>query len=101
MSDNDAAPKTALELAMERLRQKDAEAGVSEPALGEDQKAEIADIRKVYGAKLAQEEILFKAKMQTVFDPEERKKLDDNYRRDLQRLNDERESKIAKVRQRS
>ena len=101
MTDNEDSPKSAVELAMARLRQKDAEAGVSDRALSDEQKAEIADIRKVYGAKLAQEEILFKSKLQTTFEPEERQKLDEHYRRDLQRLNDEREGKIAKVRARS
>jgi hypothetical protein len=101
MADTDDAPKSAVELAMERLRKKDAEAGAADRALTDDQKAEIADIRTVYGAKIAQEEIMFKAKLQALFDPEERQKLDDNYRRDLQRLNDERDSKIAKVRARS
>jgi hypothetical protein len=99
MADNDA-PKSAVELAMARLRQKDAEAGVSDRALSNEQRAEIAEVRKVYGAKLAQEEILFKSKMQALFDPDERQKLDENYRRDVQRLHDERESKIAKVRAR-
>jgi hypothetical protein len=100
MADNDA-PKSAVELAMARLRQKDAEAGVSDRALSEEQKAEIADIRRVYGARLAQEEILFTSKMRTLFEPEERQKLDEHYRRDVQRLNDERDGKIAKVRSRS
>jgi hypothetical protein len=101
MADNDEAPKSAVELAMERLRRKDVEDGVSDRALSDEQKAEIADIRKVYAAKLAQEEILFKSKMLTLFEPEERLKVDEHYRRDLHRLNDERDSKIAKVRARS
>jgi hypothetical protein len=101
MADNDDAPKSALELAMERLRKKDAETGATDRALSEDQKAEIADIRRIYSAKIAQEEILFKSKMRTLFDADERQKLDENYRRDLQRLNDERDSKIARVRART
>ena len=97
----DEAPKSALELAMERLKKQDAEQGVSDRPLTEEQKNEIADVRKTYGAKLAQEEILFKSKLQTTFEAEERQKLDEHYRRDLQRLNDERDGKIAKVRARS
>jgi hypothetical protein len=94
----DEAPKSALELAMERLRRKDAAEGVVDKRLSEEQKAEIAEIRQVYAAKIAQEEILHKSKLATTWDPDERMKLEDGYRRELQRMNDERERKIDKVR---
>ena len=55
---SDGAPKSALELAMERLKKQDADHGISERSLTDDQKSEIAEVRKTYGAKLAQEEIL-------------------------------------------
>ena len=90
--------KSAYELAMERLKKKDAEEGVSEQPLSEAQKQEIAEIRKTYGARLAQEEILFKAHARAVFDPEARRTLEDNYRRDVDRLTHERDRKIEKVR---
>ena len=47
--------KSAYELAMERLKKKDADEGVSERALTDEQKQEIAEIRTTYGARLAQE----------------------------------------------
>jgi hypothetical protein len=94
----DEAPKSAYELAMERLRRKDAEQGVEERAVTDEQKAEIAEVKRVYQAKLAEAEILFKSKIATVFEPEERTKLTDGHRRDLQRLNDDRERKLAKIR---
>ena len=94
----DEAPKSAYELAMERLKKKDADEGVTERALTDDQKNEIAEIRKTYGAKLAQEEILFKSKAQAFLDPESRQQLEDNYRRDVERLTHERDRKIEKVR---
>ena len=97
MSD-DQAPKSSLELAMERLKKQDAEQGVSERSLSEDQKNEIAEIRKTYSAKLAQEEILFKSKVAGVFEYEARQTLQDNYRRDVERLNHERDRKIEKIR---
>ena len=96
----DDAPKSALELAMERLKKKDAEQGVSERALTEDQKNEIAEVRKTYGAKLAQEEILFKSKTQGYIDPESRRTLEENYRRDVERITHERDRKIEKIRDR-
>jgi hypothetical protein len=94
----DDAPKSAYELAMERLKKKDADAGITEHALTEDQKNEIAEVRKTYGARLAQEEILFKSKTQGFIDPEARRTLEDNYRRDVERLNHERDRKIEKIR---
>ncbi len=95
---SDEAPKSALELAMERLRQKDAAEGIVELTLNDEQREEIAEIKRVYSAKIAQEEILYKSKLATVWEPDERQKIDDGYRRDLQRLNEERDAKIEKVR---
>ena len=95
---SDEAPKSALELAMERLRKKDAEQGISDRPLTEDQKNEIAEVRKTYAAKLAQEEILFKSKLQSLPDYETRQQLQENYRRDVDRLNHERDRKIEKIR---
>lgn len=94
----DGAPKSAYELAMERLKKKDADEGVTEHALTDDQKNEIAEVRKAYAAKLAQEEILFKSKTQGLFDREARELLTDNYRRDVERLTHERDRKIEKIR---
>jgi hypothetical protein len=95
---SDEAPKSALELAMERLKKKDAEQGVSDRPLTDEQKNEIAEVRKTYAARLAQEEILFKSKLQGAPDYEARQQLQDNYRRDVERLNHERERKIEKIR---
>ncbi len=94
----DEAPKSALELAMERLKQKDAEQGVTDTPLTGDQKNQIAEVRNAYAAKLAQEEILFKSKLAGVFEHDARQALQDNYRRDVERLNHERDRKIEKIR---
>ena len=94
----DEAPKSALELAMERLRKKDAAEGVVDKPLTDDQKAQIAEVRQVYAAKIAQEEILHKSKLATTWDPDERMKLEDGYRRDVQRMHDDRDRKIEKIR---
>lgn len=92
------APKSAYELAMERLRRKDAEQGVEERSLSEEQKAEIAEIKRVYAAKVAEAEILHKSQVMTVWEPTERAKLEEGHRRDLERLRDEQERKLEKVR---
>jgi len=94
----DGAPKSAYELAMERLKKQDADQGVSERTVTEDQKTEIAEVRKTYSARLAQEEILFKSKTQGYIEPDARRTLEENYRRDVERLTHERDRKIEKIR---
>ena len=83
---------------MERLRRKDAEDGIEERAVSDEQKAEIAEVRRVYAAKVAEAEILHKSALLTAYDPEARMKLEADHRRDLQRLQDDRERKLAKIR---
>jgi len=95
----DDAPKSALELAMARLKKQDAEQGVTERFLTDDQKQEIAEVRKTYGAKLAQEEILFKSKTRVYIEPEARREIEEHYRRDVERLTHERDRKIEKIRE--
>jgi demethoxyubiquinone hydroxylase (CLK1/Coq7/Cat5 family) len=95
---SDDSPKSALELAMERLRKKDAADGIAELTLTDEQREEIAEIRRVYSAKIAQEEILYKSQLATTWEPEERMKLEEGHRREMQRLNEERDRKIEKVR---
>ena len=94
----DDAPKSAVELAMERLKKNDAEQGVTDRVLTGEQKNEIAEVRKTYGAKLAQEEILFKSQAGSLFEPEARRTLEDNYRRDIERITHERDRKLEKIR---
>ena len=65
---------------------KDAESGVEELLLTEEQRQEIAEIKRVYAAKAAEAEILHKSKLMTVWEPEERAKLDQGHRRDLERF---------------
>jgi hypothetical protein len=95
----DDAPKSAYELAMERLRKKDKEAGIEDRPLSEEQRAAIADVRKVYEAKLAERAILHKAALRKAQDPAEIETLEEQYRRDRDRLASERERKIGEVRE--
>ena len=94
----DEAPKSAIELAMARFKKQDAEQGVSERTLTDEQKNEIADVRKTYAARLAQEEILFQSKMQGLMDSGARQDVQDHYRRDVERITHERDRKIEKIR---
>jgi hypothetical protein len=91
-------PKSAIELAMARLKKQDADAGVTDHPLTDDQKNQIAEVRSTYAAKLAQEEILYKSRAGASVDFDERKKFEENYRRDVERLTHERDRKIEKIR---
>lgn len=95
----DEAPKSAYEVAMARLRQKDAEAGVGERHVTDAQKAEMTEVRRVYAARVAEREIMHTAATAGVWDPAERQPLDEQFRRDVQRLHDERDAKIEALRQ--
>jgi hypothetical protein len=95
---DEEAPKSAYELAMERLRKKDREEGVTEQAVTGEQRAAIAEIRKVYEAKLAEREILHQSSLRKARDPEAFTKLEEEYRRDRERINDERDRKIEAAR---
>ena len=96
---SDEAPKSSFELAMERLRKKDADAGIEERPVTDEQKAQIAEVQRVYSARIAQAEILHKSQIAMVWEPEERAKILDGHRREIQRIHDERERKLAKIRQ--
>ena len=94
----DEAPKSAYELAMERLKKKDAEAGVSEKPLTDAQRAGIAEAKSVCQARLAEREILFKSKAVAVGDPEALETLEQEYRRDRDRITSDRDRKIEEIR---
>lgn len=95
---SEEAPKSAYELAMERLRRKDREEGVLERTLTDEQRAAIADVRKVYDAKLAEREILHQSERAKARDHEALEKLEQDYRRDRERLQSERDRKIEELR---
>ena len=95
--------KTAYELAMEKLRKQDAERGETATKLTGAQKQEIAEIRKVCGARRAEREILHKAELRKTRargDAEALAKMEEDYRRELQKMDEEMEAKVAAVRSR-
>jgi hypothetical protein len=97
---SDEPPKSAYELAMERLRRKDAADGVEDRPVTDEQKAAIAEARKVCEAKLAEREILHQAAVRKTVDPETRAALDEEYRRDRERIVYDRDRKIEEIRTR-
>jgi hypothetical protein len=98
MPESDDAPKSALELAMERLRKKDAEAGVADRPLTDQQRQEIAEAKRVYEARLAEREILYQSSLRKAHDPEAARTLEEEYRRDRERIQNDRERRIEEIR---
>jgi hypothetical protein len=98
MSD-DQPVKSAYELAMERLKKSDKDAGVVWEPLTDAQKAAIAEIRTFYEAKLAELGILHQASLRKTYDPAERQQLEEDQRRERERLIAQRDEKIATVKQ--
>jgi hypothetical protein len=94
------APKSAYELAMERLRRKDREEGVVERPLSTERKTEMAEVRKVHEAKVAEREILHRDAMKKARSADEVAKLAEALARDLDRFARDRDQKIAAIRDR-
>ena len=84
---------------MERLKKKDADAGVVEQKLTEAQKAAIAEARSLHEARVAELQILHRSKQLTAVDPPEIEKIEQEYRRDLERLRHRSRRKIRKIRE--
>ena len=90
--------KSSYELAMERLRKKDAEEGRVDTPLTDAQRAAIADARSLYASKIAEAEILHRSATASIFDPAQLEQLADNHRRDIARIQDDLERAVAKLR---
>ena len=95
---SDEAPKSAYELAMARLKQKDAADGTADTPLTEAQRAEIAEVRQVYAARRAQAEIMLTTARATAADVETLSRLNEEFRRDTDRMARELDEKIAAIR---
>ena len=95
----DEAPKSSYEIILERLKQRDREQGVEERPVSDEQRSRIAELRRVYEAKLAEREILHRSSLKKAgLDPEALEKLDDEYRRDRERIVAERDRKLEAAR---
>jgi hypothetical protein len=96
---DDKPMKSSFELAMERLKQQDADAGIEARLVTDAQKAAIAEVRNIYEAKHAEQQVLHQSALRGAVDPAVRDALDQQYRRDSERLASERDAKIEKIRQ--
>ena len=93
------APKSALELAMERLKKKDAEAGIEQTTLTDAQRAAIAEARSVYEARVAERRIMHQSQTAAIFDPQELELHRAHLVRDLAQFESDRDQKIRKIRE--
>ena len=93
------APKSALELAMERLKKKDADAGIEQTALTDEQRAAIGEARGVYEARVAERRIMHQSQTAGIFDPQELELHREHLLRDLSQFETDRDAKIRKIRQ--
>ncbi|HXJ79113.1 MAG TPA: hypothetical protein VMS64_10570 [Candidatus Methylomirabilis sp.] len=95
---SDEHPKSAYEIAMERLRKKDTDSGVEERPLTSEQRAAIAEARQVYEARVAEREILHQSALRSAGSYEDVERLNEELRRDRERLASDRDRKIAEIR---
>src|SRR5262245_23242928 len=90
--------KSAYELAMERLKAKDREEGVTTRPLTAKQKTSIAELRREAQAKLAELEILHRKNLAGAGpEPDAAAKIEEHYATDRARIESRLESAIAKV----
>ncbi len=92
------APKSAIDIVMERLRKKDAESGVEQRQLTDAQRAAIAEAKSVYDAQVAERKIMHQSTIAGVFDPAELEERASELRRDLDRFERDPEEKIKRIR---
>ena len=65
------APKSALDLVMERLRRKDAESGTEPTPLTDAQRAAIAEVRSIYESQAAERRIMHQSAVAGIFEPDQ------------------------------
>jgi hypothetical protein len=92
------APKSAFELAMEKLKKQDVEAGVETQVLTDAQRAAIAEAKNIYEARVAERRILHQSAVLSVFDPAELAERETELRRDLEHFATDRDARIKKIR---
>ena len=95
----DGAPKSALELALERLKKKDTDAGIEQKVLTDEQRSAIAEARNLCEARIAERRIMHQSQTAGIFDPQELELHREHLLRDLSQFESDRDAKIRKIRQ--
>ena len=85
---------------MERLRKKDAEAGVSTQPITDEQRAAIAEVRSLSDSKIAEQDILQQSAMNRLLgaDSADLDVVASQFRHERERLASERDAKVEKLR---
>ena len=94
----DGAPKSAYELAMEKLKRQDEAAGVAAIELTPAQLDAIAEARKTCEARVAECRILHQSALAGAADAQALQELEANHRRDLARFASDRDKRIERIR---
>jgi len=98
MPQDNAPPKSAYELAMERLTAQDRAAGIKKHSLTDGQKKRIADLRQRAKASLAELEILRdKSIADALGDPEKLAEINEHYTIDRKRIESRLEDGVARI----
>ena len=94
----DGAPKSRLELVMERLRKQDEEKGITQVTLTDAQREAIADAKRQHEARVAQRRIMHQTAIAATFDPGATLEREAELKRDLDRFEREHEETLARLR---
>ena len=94
----DGAPKSAYELAMEKLKRQDEAAGVEAVELTPAQLEAIAETRRACEARVAECRILHRSALAGAADPQAVEEIEANHRRDLARFASDRDKRIERIR---
>ena len=96
----EGTPKSSFELAMERLRKKDADEGVTTRPMTDQQKAAIAEVKSLYESRIAEQDILQQSALNRMLgaDPAAIEDVSRQFRGERERLASEREAKLEKIR---
>ena len=94
----DGAPKSAYELAMEKLKRQDEAAGVAAIELTPAQLDAIAEARKTCEARVAECRILHQSALAGAADAQALQEIEANHRRDLARFASDRDKRIDRIR---
>ncbi len=89
--------KSAYELALERLESQ----GIERPreeALSSAEREQVAEARRKAEAKIAELEILHKDRLTGMADPAKREEEEQDFRRERQRAEDQRDRRIERIR---
>lgn len=95
----DDQPRSALDIVMDRLRRKDAEAGTIDTPLTDQQRTAIAEVRRVHEAQVAERRIMHQSSVAGIFEPDQLAERDAEMRRDLDRFERERDEKVKRIRE--